>query len=97
MVCHPCQAAGNLSTAAYRNRVAGKGPTYRERLKTQVACGECGEILAAGSLSSCMMTQHGRAAEIRRHWSTPATGIVPETNRIYSLEKRGPQKCPVVG
>ena len=50
MVCHPCQEAGNLSTAAYGRRVMGVGPTYRERLKGKVACGECGEMLAAGSL-----------------------------------------------
>ena len=47
MVCHPCEAAGNLSTAAYGRRVMGEGPTYRERLKGQVDCGECGELLAA--------------------------------------------------
>ena len=33
MVCHPCQAAGDLSTAAYGRRVTGVVPTYRERLK----------------------------------------------------------------
>ena len=33
MFCHPCQAAGNLSEAAYGMRVMGEGPTYRELLK----------------------------------------------------------------
>ena len=33
MVCHPFQAAGKLTTEAYGRRVAGVGPTYRERLK----------------------------------------------------------------
>ena len=47
MFCHPCQAVGNLSTEAYRKRVTGLGPTYMERLKGQVAYGECGDILAA--------------------------------------------------
>ena len=42
MVFHPCQAAGNLSEAAYRRRVTGKGTTYREQLKGQVACCACG-------------------------------------------------------
>ena len=37
MVCHPCQAAGNLSTAAYGQRVVGVGHTYMERLKGHVA------------------------------------------------------------
>ena len=41
VVCHPCQAAGNLSEAAYGRRVTGEGPTHRERLKGQVACGAC--------------------------------------------------------
>ena len=62
MVCQPFQAAGNLSEAAYRRRVRRGGATYRERLKGQVACGKCRELLAAGSLSSHMMTQHGRVA-----------------------------------
>ena len=37
IVCHPCQAAGNLTTEAYGRRVTGVGPTYSERLKRQVA------------------------------------------------------------
>ena len=56
MVCHPCQAAGNLTTEAYRKRVMGVGRTYRERLKGQVDWGECGEMLVVGSLESRMMT-----------------------------------------
>ena len=74
MVCHPCQAAGNLSTEAYGRRVTGVGPTYRERLKGQVACGECRELLVAGYLSSHLMTQHGRAAVIQRQWSITSHG-----------------------
>ena len=30
MVCRPYQTAGNLKEAAYRRRVTGEGPTYRE-------------------------------------------------------------------
>ena len=97
MVCHPCQAAGNLSTAAYGRRVTGLGPTYMVRLKGQVAYSDCGEMLEAGSLSSNMMTQHGRAAEIRRQWSTPTVGIGPQTYRISFLAKGGPRKCSVAG
>ena len=29
MVCHPCQAVGNLFEAAYGRRVTGEVPTYR--------------------------------------------------------------------
>ena len=60
MVFHPCQVAGNLSEASHRRKVTGEGPTYMERLKGQVSCGLCGELLEAGSLKSHLMTQHGR-------------------------------------
>ena len=46
MVFHPYQAAGNLSEAAYRRRVMGRGPTYRECLKGHVSCRECGELMS---------------------------------------------------
>ena len=52
MVCHPCQAEGNLSEAAYGRRVTGEGPTYRECLKGQVSCRECGDLMATGYLTS---------------------------------------------
>ena len=97
MICHPCQAAGNLSEAAYRRRVTGEGPTYRERLKGQISCSKYKEMLAAGSLSSHMMTKHGRGVEIRLQWNTPAAGTGPQTYRMTFLEKGGPRNYPVVG
>ena len=33
MVCHPCQAAKNHSEAAYRRRMTGEVPIYREQQK----------------------------------------------------------------
>ena len=66
MVCHPCQAAGNLSEAAYERRVTGEGPKYREYLKGQVSCRECGELMVVVSLMSHLTTQHGRMVETRR-------------------------------
>ena len=42
MACHPCQAAGKLSEAAYGRRATGEGPMYRDRLNGQVSCGACG-------------------------------------------------------
>ena len=97
IVCHPCQSAGNLTTEAYGRRVTGVGPTYRERLKGQVACGECREVLAVGSLSSNLMTQHGRAAGRQQQWNTTAAGSGSQSYRISFLAKGGPQKCPVAG
>ena len=88
MVCHPCQAAGNLSTEAYGRRITGMGQSYRERLKDQVACGECGEILAVVSLLINMMTQHGRAAGRRRKWTTPAAGGETELPDVLSGKGR---------
>ena len=60
-------------------------------------CGECGKMLAEGSLSSNLMTQHGRAAVIRQQWSTPAAGTRPQTYRMSFPAKGGPRKCPVAG
>ena len=97
MVCHPCQAVGNLSEAAYGRRVTREVPTYRERRKGQVACGACGELLVTGSLTSHLMNQHGRVAEIRRQWRTPAAGSGPQTFRLTFPEKGGPRNCPVEG
>ena len=97
MVCHPCQAEGNLSTEAYGRRVTGVGATYRERLKGPVACGECGELLAAGSLSIHLMTKHERAAVIERKWSTPTAGTRPQTYRMSFPAKGGPRKFPMAG
>ena len=95
MVCHPCQSAGNLTTAAYGRRITGEGQSYKERLREQVVCKECGELLAVGSLLSHLMTQHGRAEGRRRQWTTLATGRVPKVYQISCPEKRGRQTCSV--
>ena len=65
MVCRPFQAADNQSEAAYGRRTMGEVLTYRERLKGRVSCREFREVIAAGSLASHLMTQHGRVAEAR--------------------------------
>ena len=41
MVYHPCQVAGNPTTAAYERRITGEVQSYREQLRAQVACKEC--------------------------------------------------------
>ena len=78
MVCHPCQAAGNITKAAYGRRITGEGNSYRERQRDWVECKECGEQLAVGSLSSHMMIQHGKAAGRRRQCNTLEEGGVPQ-------------------
>ena len=49
--------------------------------------------MAAGSLTSHLMTQHRRVAE----WNTPAAGAGPRTFRMTSLAKGGLRICPVEG
>ena len=56
MVCHPFQAAGNITQAAYGRRLKGEGNSYRERQRDRVECEECSEQLAVGSMSSHLMT-----------------------------------------
>ena len=65
MVCRPCQAAETQSEAAYGRKMTGEGPTYRERQKERVECGEFGKEMAAGLLASHQMTQYGQAKEER--------------------------------
>ena len=51
MTCHPCRAgAGNRTEAAYSRRLTGLGKTYAERQRERVACGECGAVIAVGSM-----------------------------------------------
>ena len=82
MACHPCQAgSGNRTTEGYRRRITGDGNSFRERQQERVACGECGAELAAGYLSSHMMTQHRKAAPRRHLWASQMTG----GPRIYKI------------
>ena len=74
MVCHPFQAAGIQSEAAYGRRMTGEGTLYQERQRGRVHCKECGEKMDIGSLVGQMQTQHGRSAKGR--WSWSATSIV---------------------
>ena len=73
----------------------GEGQSYRERLRYQVACKECGEMLAVGSLSSHLMTQHRRLAGRRGQWTTPSAGRVPQVYRMSFPTKGVPRKFPV--
>ena len=47
--------AGNRTEEAYGRRITGKGRSYAERQRERVACGECGEFLAVGFMSSYLM------------------------------------------
>ena len=65
MTCRPCTAAGNLPEEAYGRLMTGEGPTFRERKRERVNCRYCGKEVAAGSLDSHRMSQHGKAREKR--------------------------------
>ena len=82
MACQPCRAgSGNRTAEGYRRRITGDGNSYRERQRERVACGECGAELAAGSLSSHLMTRRGKAAP-RRHLWAPQTTRGPRTYKM---------------
>ena len=97
MVCRPCQATGNQSEAAYGSNMTGEGPTYWERQKERVDYGECGKEMAAGSLASHQMTQHGQAKEEWWSWEASATGGDLRTYRLAFPTKGGLMSCPVEG
>ena len=90
MVCHPCQAGtGNRTEEAYGRRVTGEGKSYTERQRKPVECLECGEQLAVGSMSSHLMTRHGKAAGRRRLW-TPQIESGATKYRMSFPAKGGP-------
>ena len=97
MVYRPCQAAGTQSEAAYGRSMTGEGPTYRERQKGRVQCGDCGKEMAAGSLVSHRVTQHGQVAEEQWIWEALATGGEPQKYRMAFPTKGEMQSCPVEG
>ena len=74
MTCRPCTAAGNRSEEAYGRSMTGEGLTFRERKRERVECGYFGKEVAAGSLDSHRMSQHGKARERRHTWTNAATG-----------------------
>ena len=75
MAFQPCRAgSGNRTAEGYRRRITGEGKYFREQQRERVACEECGAEIAAGSLSSHLMTQHGKAAPRRHLWAPQTTG-----------------------
>ena len=74
MTCRPCTAAGNRSEEAYGRLMMGKGLTFRERKRERVECRDCGKEVAAGSLESHRMYQHGKEMERRWTWKEVAKG-----------------------
>ena len=97
MACHPCWAGtGNRTMEGYSRILTGDGSSFRERQRERVACGECGAELAAGSLSSHMMTRHGKAAPRRHLWS-PQTTVGPRIYIMIYLTFGGRRQCPVEG
>ena len=70
------------------------GRSYTERQRERVACGECWEVLAVGSMSSHLMTRHGKVAAQRQRWTPQAVGG-PRTYKMYFPAKGGLRRCPV--
>ena len=59
-------------------------------------CTECGEQLAFGSMSSNLMTRHGKLEGRRLQWTTQTE----DRAQVYWMsfpEKGGPRICPVEG
>ena len=69
MTCRPCSTPGNISKETYRHTMTGDGPTPRERKRERVQCVDYGKDMAARSLDSHRMPQHGKARE--RKWAQP--------------------------
>ena len=65
--------------------------------REQVTCEDCGQEMAAASLDSHRMSQHGKARERKWTWTDATTGTEePKTYRMES-PKGGAKTCPVEG
>ena len=60
MTCRPSTQQGIRSEEAYGRLMTGEGPTFRERNRERVTYGDCGKEVAAESLESHQMKQHGK-------------------------------------
>ena len=97
MACHPClEGSGNRTAEGYRRRITGDGNSFWERQRERVACRECGAELAAGSLSSHLMTRHGKAAPRRHFCPPPQTTGGPRTYKM-NFPRGSRQQCLVEG
>ena len=61
----------------------------REAERERVAYGECGTEIAAGSMSSHMMTRHGKAATRRHLWAPRRMGSPGCTKRVFPRRTAG--------
>ena len=74
----------------YGRKMTGEGPTYRERQKERVECGDCGKDMAAGLLVSHRMIHHGKAKSDKWCWNEASTGGgETQTYQIEFLTKEG--------
>ena len=73
------------------------GHSYRERLRDQVACGECGEMLVVSSLSSNLATHHGRAAGDGNNGTHLPRGGGPLSYLMSFTTKGGTTEIPCGG
>ena len=73
----------------------GGGPTYRECQKGRVLCRDFGKEMAAGSLASHRVTQHGRAVEELWNWEASATGGELQTYRMALSTMGGTRSYPL--
>ena len=81
----------------YRHIMTGDGPTPRERKREIVTCGDCGQEMAAGSLDSHRMTQHGKARERKWAWTDADMGGEEQQTYRMELPKGGTKACPFEG
>lgn len=93
MTCVPGFIRSHMSDASYRRRTSGEGETLRERQRRRVVCPECSKSLAASSLSTHLLSQHGIAS---RSQQAPADRRSAEYRVSFPKTLRR-LACPVEG
>ena len=81
--------------------MTGEGLTHLERKRERVECRDCGKEMAAGSLDTHRMSQHGKTKERRWTWTDAAMGGGGGGGKptTYPIEfpKGGTKECSVEG
>jgi hypothetical protein len=78
MISNPPTMHANLSQQAYRRKLTGDGPTYKEWKRGLIQCPRCDTTLRRGSLVNHLRCQHGEEPEYDST-STTLTSSATET------------------
>lgn len=99
MVHHSRPPRTMISSTAYRRKITGQGPTFKERLKEYVECPICRVTLKRGSLQAHQRRLHGTEIHVDMDWEQDKWRLARASDTPFRASfPRGvhrQQPCPV--